>query len=63
MRPFIDPKLPGWTFSVEEVSMGVYRVDGKHDDGRSVSRVGTEAYDLWDEVIEDAKGLPLRRNS
>jgi hypothetical protein len=32
------PEIPGWHFSLTEPSFGVYRADGLHDDGRSVSR-------------------------
>lgn len=35
-----DPAYPDWTFSIEEVSVGVYEVTARHKDGRSVSRKG-----------------------
>jgi len=30
------PNLPGWRFTLTETSMGVYRAEGRHTDGRSV---------------------------
>jgi hypothetical protein len=33
-------ELPGWTFTVEEISAGVYRVGGRDLAGRSVSLTG-----------------------
>ena len=36
------PTLPGWRFSLTETSANVYRAEGRHIDGRSVSRIGTE---------------------
>ena len=55
------PELPGWRFSIAETSMSVYRVEGLHADGRSVSRVGHDLPLLIKEVGEDARNLPERR--
>ena len=61
MSQFTDPKAPGWQFTATEVSAGVLRVDGVHEDGRSVSRVGTDHSAVLQECVEDAIGLPERR--
>jgi hypothetical protein len=55
------PDLPGWRFSLTETSMCVYRAEGYHVDGRSVSRVGHDLPLLISETIEDAQNLPKRR--
>jgi hypothetical protein len=52
--------LPGWHFSLTETSIGVYRVEGYHLDGRSVSRVGHHLPVLVRETVEDAQNLPER---
>jgi hypothetical protein len=43
------PELPGWRFSVEEVSVGVYRARGVDVSGRSVetTRIDEEAAVEW----------------
>jgi len=54
--------MPGWTFTITEVSIGVYRVNGWHKDGRSVSRAGFEP-DIDTLLLEckaDASALPDR---
>lgn len=56
-----DQGLPGWTFSMDEVSAGVWRVRGWHLDGRSVERTGTEESLLLKECVEDAKRLMGKR--
>ena len=38
--------IPGWTFEVEEVSFGVYRVTGHDSRGRRVVRVGVDPDDI-----------------
>jgi len=55
------PDLPGWHFNLTEVSFCVYRAEGRHDDGRSVSRVGHELPQLIRETGEDARNLPEKR--
>ena len=52
------PDVPGWRFSLTEVSMGVYRAEGFHPDGRSVSRTGHDVPLLISETTEDARALP-----
>jgi hypothetical protein len=56
-----DQGLPGWTFSMEEVSAGAWRVRGWHVDGRSVERTGTDEVPLLKECVEDAKRLTGKR--
>ena len=58
-----DQGLPGWRFTLEEVSMGAYRVEGHHADGRSVSRYGSDEKALLAECVQDAKGLAERRHA
>ena len=57
------PEIPGWRFTLTETSFCVYRADGFHDDGRSVSRMGTDAElgDLIRDTVEDALSLPEKR--
>jgi hypothetical protein len=43
-------ELPGWTFTVEEISAGVYRVGGRDLAGRSVSLTGEDP----DKLLQDA---------
>jgi len=59
------PTLPGWLFGLTEISAGVYRAEGRHTDGRSVSRMGSEAElaALIRDTVEDAGNLPTRRHS
>jgi hypothetical protein len=58
-NPLEFPDAPGWRFTVEEVSNSVYRVDGEHIDGRSVSRLGTFDPDmLIKQALSDALSLP-----
>ncbi|HEY8463770.1 MAG TPA: hypothetical protein VIM29_07095 [Bacillota bacterium] len=49
-------ELPGWNFTVDEVSAGVYKVIGKDPAGRSVERIGTDP----DELIEKCKDYASR---
>jgi cold shock protein len=44
-------ELPDWTVTVEEISAGVYRVEG-HDGGRSVSVTGDDPEKLLQEAHE-----------
>jgi hypothetical protein len=55
-----DEALPGWTFSLEEVSNGYWRAQGRHDDGRSVGRMGSDEIKLLSECMEDPRLLPER---
>lgn len=55
--------LPGWRFSLTETSMRVYRAEGYHVDGRSVSRVGHDLPPLIKETVKDAQNLPEKRKA
>jgi hypothetical protein len=52
------PEMPGWHFTFTEISFGVYRADGVHDDGRSVSRTSADLPAPIREKAEDARTLP-----
>jgi hypothetical protein len=56
-----DPKLSGWHFDCTEISNGCWRVNGRHTDGRSVSREGYSEAETWSEAIEDARKLGRHR--
>jgi hypothetical protein len=57
------PELPGWRFTLTEISFGVFRAEGFHDDGRTVSRMGHDVPLLIKEAAKDARNLPKRRGS
>jgi len=59
--PGAFPDMPGWRFALTETSFGVYRAEGFHDDGRSVSRMGHDLPALILETAEEARNLPARR--
>jgi|HubBroStandDraft_4_1064222.scaffolds.fasta_scaffold4210032_1 hypothetical protein len=56
-------ELPGWRFFIEERSYGHYVIEGRHDDGRSVGREGSDCSALLVETLADAKNLPERRRA
>jgi hypothetical protein len=47
--------LPGWKFSVEELSPGAYRIEGRDVAGRSVSLAGGDP----DRLLQDAKAWAI----
>lgn len=55
----IKDLVEGWFFRVEEVSNGVYEVEGIDYWGRKVSRKGTDSDELLDLCIKDAQGLEV----
>ena len=55
--------LEGWTFRTREVSPGVWEVEGRHVDRRSVSRVGTDYESVLKDCREDARALPEGRRT
>jgi hypothetical protein len=57
------PEVPGWHFSLTETSFGVYRAEGFHADGRSVSRMGHDLPALIQDAAEDARNLPEGRKA
>ena len=52
-----EKDLAGWTFEVEEVSAGVYRVQGVDEHGRSVQATGTDPDKLLGECKKAAARL------
>lgn len=59
-----EPPLPGWSFTMQEVSSNCWRINGKHTDGRSVGRVGGgDEKALLAECIADARSLPEKRHA
>lgn len=57
MVPITFPELPGWNFSVDERSAGVYVVAGRHLDGRSLRLVGYDPELLLEQARADADNL------
>jgi hypothetical protein len=53
------PELPAWSFSMDEVSAGVYEVVGSDERGRRVSASGTDL----DAVLEECRRQALRIES
>ena len=51
------PDLAGWSFEVDEVSAGVYRVDATDGQGRQISRSGTDPERLIDECRLEAHSM------
>ena len=45
------PELPGWSFEVEELSAGGYRIVGTETGGKSLDMTGTD----YDSLLEDCK--------
>ena len=56
-----DPTLASWHFTMEEISYGRWRVEGRHPDGRSVGRIGSER--ALGECADDARSLPEKRHA
>jgi hypothetical protein len=53
----VTSRVPGWFFRVNEVSAGVYRVEGTDLWGRQVSRTGTDPDELLEACAVDADGI------
>jgi hypothetical protein len=51
------PELPKWTFDIDEVSAGVYRVIGTHLNGYRVQVEGTDPDKLLEECRNSARNL------
>ncbi len=52
-----DEELKGWWFDVVETSNNVYSVTGSDQQGRKVSRQGTDVDELLRECHEDAQEI------
>jgi hypothetical protein len=50
-------ELPGWRFVVEEVSAGVYRLDGTDGEGHRIVRKGTDPAELTKLAVADARAI------
>ena len=50
-------RMPGWFFRVDEISAGVYRVEGTDLWGRRVSRTGTDSDELLASCATEAGGF------
>ena len=53
----ITGKLKGWYFKIEELSAGVYAVEGIDLSGRKVSRQGTDSDGILAMCLDDAKQM------
>jgi hypothetical protein len=51
------PELPKWTFDIDEVSAGVYRVIGTHLNGYRVQVEGINPEKLLEECKNSARNL------
>lgn len=49
--------LPNWTFDIEEVSAGAYRVKAKHKFGASVEMTGIDSEKLTQRAKEAAEKM------
>lgn len=49
----------GWSFTITEVSNGMYRVRGVGPDGLAIERHGTDDDALLFQLIEDAEKLSM----
>jgi hypothetical protein len=49
--------LPDWTFRIEEISAGCYRLSGMHDLGASIELQGSEPEDLIGRAPEYARQI------
>jgi hypothetical protein len=58
-----DQGLPGWNFTLEEVSYGAWRAEGRHNDGRSVSRMGSDELALLRECAVEARMMPEKHRA
>jgi hypothetical protein len=52
-----DPSLPGWAFTVNELSAGVFEVVGRGPNGETVSRKGTDPDTVVSHCKDDARAL------
>jgi hypothetical protein len=56
MKQRID-KLPNWTFDVEEISMGVYRMLAEHRWGSRIDLTGIDPDALLKEAVASAEKM------
>ena len=58
-----DQGVPGWNFTLEEMSYGAWHAVGRHFDGRSVSRMGSDEMALLQECVREALALTGKRDA
>jgi hypothetical protein len=51
------PEVPGWSFEIEEQSLGVYHVTATENGGRTFDMKGTDYDSLLSECREEAAAL------
>lgn len=56
----ITDLLEGWSFTVNEVSSNVYKVDGIDKNGHTVSNYGTDPVQVLAKSLMDAKRISQR---
>lgn len=56
-------ETPGWSYSVEEVSLGVYHVLGRDTQGRSVDLRGTNPDELLARARDEAARISSDRGA
>jgi hypothetical protein len=61
-EPLEFQDVPGWRFTVDEVSAEVYKVNGMDEAKRSVERVGTDPNLLIEECKEYAKMIANQKS-
>ena len=59
-EPATKPLPEGWTFALQDVSAGVYRVTGVGPGGTSAERTGTDEKTIFLAVVADAEELSRR---
>ena len=52
--------LPDWSFEIDEVSMGIYQIRGKHTLGWTIEITGTSERDLISNARKAAQEVALR---
>jgi hypothetical protein len=53
-------ELPNWTFQVEEMSAGIYRLRAKHRLGPSIESTGIDPEELMERARKDAAEMERR---
>ena len=53
----LEGLVPGWRFSISEISAGVFEVRGFDEAGRQVSRRGANSGQLVDDAVADAHAI------
>jgi len=56
----LDDLVEGWSFSIDEVSSNVYKVDGTDVQGHHVSRYGIDPEKVLVQCVKDARRIVQR---